>query len=71
MPSVLAGPAIRDAVGEVPNIPLAAGVSETISGFQDALADRQARRPGVIPGIGELANPVTGPAPGAPGLATG
>ena len=38
VPSVLAGPAIHDAVGDVPNIPLADGVSETISGFQDALA---------------------------------
>ena len=38
VPSVLAGPAIRDAVGDVPNIPLADGVRETIKGFQDALA---------------------------------
>jgi nucleoside-diphosphate-sugar epimerase len=38
VPSVLAGPAIHDAVGDVPNIPLADGVRETIKGFQDALA---------------------------------
>ena len=38
MPSVLAAPALCDAAGEVPNIPLAEGVRETIGGFQDALA---------------------------------
>ena len=38
VPSVLAGPAIHDAAGDVPNIPLADGVRETIKGFQDALA---------------------------------
>ncbi len=38
VPSVLAAPAIHDAAGEVPNIPLAEGVHETIKGFQDALA---------------------------------
>jgi len=37
VPSVLAGPAIHDAVGDVPNIPLADGVRETIKGFRDAL----------------------------------
>jgi nucleoside-diphosphate-sugar epimerase len=38
VPSLLAGSAMRDAVGDVPNIPLADGVRETIKGFQDALA---------------------------------
>jgi nucleoside-diphosphate-sugar epimerase len=38
VPSVLAAPAIHDAVGPVPNIPLAEGVRETVKGFQDALA---------------------------------
>jgi hypothetical protein len=38
VPSLLAAPAIYDAVGDVPNIPLADGVRETIKGFQDALA---------------------------------
>jgi len=38
VPSVLAGPAIHDAVGDIPNIPLADGVRETIKGFRDALA---------------------------------
>jgi len=38
VPSVLAGPAIHDAVGEVPNIPLADGIRETIKAFQDALS---------------------------------
>ncbi len=38
MPSLLAGSAMRDAVGDVPNIPLVDGVRETIKGFQDALA---------------------------------
>ena len=38
VPSVLAGPAIHDAVGDVPGIPLADGVRETIRAFQDALS---------------------------------
>ena len=38
MPSLLAGTALADAVGDVPNIPLADGVRETVKGFQDALA---------------------------------
>jgi nucleoside-diphosphate-sugar epimerase len=38
VPSVLAAPAIHDAVGQLPNISLAEGVRETIEGFQDALA---------------------------------
>ena len=38
VPSLLASPAIYDAVGDVPNIALADGVRETIKGFQDALA---------------------------------
>jgi nucleoside-diphosphate-sugar epimerase len=38
VPSLLAAPAIYDAVGDVPNVPLADGVRETIKGFQDALA---------------------------------
>jgi nucleoside-diphosphate-sugar epimerase len=38
VPSLLAAPALCDAAGEVPNIPLAEGVRETIKGFQDALA---------------------------------
>ena len=38
VPSLLAPPAIHDAVGDVPNIALADGVRETIKGFQDALA---------------------------------
>ena len=38
VPSLLAGPALRDAVGEVPGTALADGVRETIKGFQDALA---------------------------------
>ena len=38
VPSLLAAPAIYDAVGDVPNIALADGVRETIKGFQDALA---------------------------------
>ena len=38
VPSLLAAPAIYDAVGTVPNIALADGVRETIKGFQDALA---------------------------------
>ncbi len=38
MPSLLAGPALRDAVGEIPETPLADGVRETVKGFQDALA---------------------------------
>ncbi len=38
VPSVLAAPAIHDAVGQLPNTPLAEGVRETIKGFQDALA---------------------------------
>ena len=36
--SLLAAPALRDAVGDVSNIQLADGVSETIKAFQDALA---------------------------------
>jgi nucleoside-diphosphate-sugar epimerase len=38
VPSLLSAPALHDAVGDVPNIPLADGVRETIKGFQDALA---------------------------------
>jgi hypothetical protein len=38
VPSLLAPPAIYDAVGDVPNVALADGVRETIKGFQDALA---------------------------------
>ena len=38
VPSLLAGPALRDAVGDVPGTALADGVRETIKGFQDALA---------------------------------
>jgi nucleoside-diphosphate-sugar epimerase len=38
VPSLLAGPALCDAVGDVPNIALADGVNETIKAFQDALA---------------------------------
>ena len=38
VPSLLAPPAIYDAVGDVPNVALADGVAETIKGFQDALA---------------------------------
>ncbi len=38
MPSLLAAPAITDAVGNIPNVALAEGVRETIKGFQDALA---------------------------------
>ncbi len=38
VPSLLAGPALRDAVGDVPDTALADGVRETIRGFQDALA---------------------------------
>jgi hypothetical protein len=38
VPSLLAAPAIYDAVGGVPNVALADGVRETIKGFQDALA---------------------------------
>ena len=38
VPSLLAGPSLRDAVGDVPNIPLADGVRETVKVFQDALA---------------------------------
>jgi nucleoside-diphosphate-sugar epimerase len=38
VPSLLAGAALPDAVGDVPNIPLADGVRETIKSFQDALA---------------------------------
>ena len=38
VPSLLAGPALRGAVGDVPDTPLADGVRETIEGFQDALA---------------------------------
>ena len=38
VPSLLAGTALSDAVGDVPNIPLADGVRETVKGFQDALA---------------------------------
>jgi nucleoside-diphosphate-sugar epimerase len=38
VPSLLAGAALPDAAGDVPNIPLADGVRETIKSFQDALA---------------------------------
>ncbi len=38
VPSLLAGPALRGAVGGVPDTALADGVHETIRGFQDALA---------------------------------
>jgi nucleoside-diphosphate-sugar epimerase len=38
VPSLLAGSALGDAVGDVPNIWLADGVRETIKGFQSALA---------------------------------
>ncbi|MGO9221504.1 MAG: NAD-dependent epimerase/dehydratase family protein [Streptosporangiaceae bacterium] len=38
VPSLLAAPALRDAVGDVSNIQLAEGVGETIKTFQDALA---------------------------------
>ena len=38
VPSLLAGPALPEAVGDVPNISLADGVRETIKTFQDALA---------------------------------
>ena len=38
VPSLLAGAALPDAVGDVPNIPLAEGVRGTVKGFQDALA---------------------------------
>jgi len=38
VPSLLSGPALRDAVGDVPNAVLADGVRETIAGFQAALA---------------------------------
>lgn len=45
VPSVLAGPAIHDAVGDVPNVPLAGGVRETIRGFQRGLATGQCVAP--------------------------
>jgi nucleoside-diphosphate-sugar epimerase len=38
VPSLLSAPALRDAVGDVPNAVLADGVRETIAGFQAALA---------------------------------
>jgi nucleoside-diphosphate-sugar epimerase len=38
VPSLLAGTALSDAVGDVPNIPLADGVRETVKGFSGALA---------------------------------
>jgi nucleoside-diphosphate-sugar epimerase/L-ascorbate metabolism protein UlaG (beta-lactamase superfamily) len=38
IPSLLAGSALRDAVGDLPSVPLADGVRETIEGFQAALA---------------------------------
>jgi nucleoside-diphosphate-sugar epimerase len=38
VPSLLSGPALRAAVGDVPNATLADGVRETIAGFQRALA---------------------------------
>jgi nucleoside-diphosphate-sugar epimerase len=38
VPSLLAGSALREAVGDVPNVPLADGVRETIAGFTEALA---------------------------------
>ncbi len=38
VPSLLDGSALRDAVGDVPNIPLADGVRQTIEAFQAALA---------------------------------
>jgi nucleoside-diphosphate-sugar epimerase len=38
VPSLLAGPALHDAVGDLPNLGLADGVRETIEGFQSALA---------------------------------
>jgi nucleoside-diphosphate-sugar epimerase len=38
VPSLLAGSALRDAVGDLPNVPLADGVRQTIEGFQAALA---------------------------------
>ena len=48
VPSLLAGPSLRDAVGDVPNIPLADGVRETVKVFQDALAAGDLPGPGVI-----------------------
>jgi hypothetical protein len=38
VPSLLATPALRDAVGDLPNAWLADGVRETIVGFQSALS---------------------------------
>jgi nucleoside-diphosphate-sugar epimerase len=38
VPSLLAGSALRDAVGDLPNAWLAEGVRQTIAGFQSALA---------------------------------
>jgi nucleoside-diphosphate-sugar epimerase len=38
VPSLLAGSALREAIGDVPNVPLADGVRETIAGFTEALA---------------------------------
>jgi nucleoside-diphosphate-sugar epimerase len=38
VPSLLAGSALRDAVGDLPNVWLADGVRETIDGFRSALA---------------------------------
>jgi hypothetical protein len=38
VPSLLSGSALREAVGDLPNVWLADGVRETITGFQAALA---------------------------------